>query len=78
MLGDKKVDLVYLEVTFCNMYQAAPRFDEVCAFLADNKMTIVSFYDMHYRNNRLAWTDALFISTSCLSRIENIRGRSMD
>ncbi len=60
MLRDRKIRLIYLEVTFARMYQGSPRFDELFAYLADNGMALVSFYEKHYKNDLLAWTDALF------------------
>jgi hypothetical protein len=74
MLRDKKTEIVYLEVIFSDMYQKAPMIDEVYAFIAANEMALVLIYDMHYRKNRVAWTDALSISSRRISRIENIRG----
>jgi FkbM family methyltransferase len=60
MLRDRKIDLIYLEVIFSRMYRGSPRFDELYAFLADNGMGLVSFYEKHYQNDLLSWTDALF------------------
>jgi len=60
LLREKRIDLVYIEVTFSKMYQGSPRFDDVYAFLADHGMILVSFYDMHYQHGLLSWTDVLF------------------
>jgi FkbM family methyltransferase len=59
MLKDKRINLIYLEVIFDNMYQGAPRFDEVYAFLASYGR-LVSFYDMNYQSDLLSWADVLF------------------
>jgi FkbM family methyltransferase len=60
MLRAGKIKLVYLEIIFEDMYQGSPRFDEIYKFLVDHGMTLVSFYDMHYRQDRLSWTDVIF------------------
>jgi FkbM family methyltransferase len=60
MLSEKRIALIYLEVTFSRIYQGSPRFDEVYGFLADHGMALVSFYDMIYQHKLLSWTDALF------------------
>ena len=60
MLKERRIGLIYIELTFAKMYLGAPRFDEVYGFLTDNGMALVSFYEMHYQNDALGWTDALF------------------
>lgn len=56
------IRLVFLEITFSDMYKGSPRFDEIYAFLADRRFALVSFYDFYYQRGRAGWTDALFIS----------------
>jgi FkbM family methyltransferase len=68
MLREGRISLVYLELIFSKMYQGSPRFDEVYAFLADRGMMLVSFYDMHYQNELLSWTDALFANEQVVTR----------
>ena len=61
LLEEHKVHLIYFEIIFSDMYEKLPRFDEVYAFLADRGFVLVTFYKCYYQNNRLSWTDALFI-----------------
>jgi FkbM family methyltransferase len=60
MLAEQRIRLVYIELIFSRMYEGLPRFDHTYAYLADHGFELVSFYDMHYQNDRLSWTDALF------------------
>jgi FkbM family methyltransferase len=62
MLCEGRVHLVCLEITFSKMYENLPRMDHIYGFLADRGFDLVSFYQFHYRNGRIGWTDALFIN----------------
>ena len=61
MLTSGAVRLVFMEITFSEMYIGLPRFDETFAFLADRRFRLVAFYDFYYQRDRAAWTDGLFI-----------------
>ena len=61
MLRDGRVRLIYTEIIFSEMCRGIPRFDKVYAYLSDNQYKLVSFYQQYYQNNRLSWTDALFM-----------------
>jgi FkbM family methyltransferase len=60
MFAEKRVRLVYLEVTFAPLYENLPRFDQLYGFLADRDFDLIGLYDLHYRNDKLGWADALF------------------
>jgi hypothetical protein len=60
MFAEKRVKLVYLEVTFAPLYEHLPRFDQLYGFLADRGFDLIGLYDFHYRNDKLGWADALF------------------
>jgi len=60
MFSRRAVDLVFTEIIFSEMYEGAPRFDEIYAFLADRGFALVSFYDFYYQGGRAGWADALF------------------
>jgi FkbM family methyltransferase len=60
MFAEKRVKLVYLEVTFAPLYENLPRFDQLYGFLADCDFDLIGLYDLHYRNDKLGWADALF------------------
>lgn len=56
-----RIHLVYTEIIFSRMYKDLPRFDAIYGFLADQGLSLVSFYSMHYQNKRAGWSDALFV-----------------
>jgi FkbM family methyltransferase len=62
MIGRRAIRFIYTEVTFSDMYEGLPRFDEIYAFLADRGFALVSFYDFYYQHDRAGWTDALFVA----------------
>lgn len=62
MLERRAVHLVFMEITFSDMYKGAPRFDEIYAFLTAHRFALVSFYDFYYQRGRAGWTDALFVA----------------
>ena len=62
MIDKRAVHLIFMEITFSDMYKGLPRFDEIYAFLVDRQFVLVSFYDFYYQSGRAGWTDALFIA----------------
>jgi FkbM family methyltransferase len=64
MFERKRIQLVYLEIIFSAMYQGLPGTDEIFKFLFDRGFRVVSFYDMHYQNGLLGWTDVLFVDST--------------
>jgi FkbM family methyltransferase len=62
MIDRGAIRLIFLEITFSDMYKGSPRFDEIYGFLADRRFALVSFYDFYYQRGRAGWTDALFIA----------------
>lgn len=65
MFEQKRIRLVYLEIIFSAMYQGLPGIDAIFKFLFDRGFRVVSFYDMHYQNGLLGWTDVLFVDPAC-------------
>jgi FkbM family methyltransferase len=62
MIDNDAIRLIFMEITFSDMYKGLPRFDQIYAFLADRRFALVSFYDFYYQHDRAGWTDALFIA----------------
>src|SRR5207253_4668851 len=62
LLEQRRIQLIYMEITFSDMYKGLPRFDEIYGFLADRGFALVSFYDFYYQHGRAGWTDALFVA----------------
>lgn len=66
MMLANKIELLYFEIIFSEMYQGVPRFSEVYDFLLDHGFLMVSLYDFHYQQNLAGWTDGLFIHQSAI------------
>lgn len=64
LMGDNRIELVFMEVTFSAMYKNLPAFDEIYRFLLDRNFKLVSFYQFRYQQELAGWTDALFRNTS--------------
>jgi FkbM family methyltransferase len=52
--------LVYLEITFAELYKGLPPADEIMRFLREHHFSPVAFYRFWYINNHVGWTDGLF------------------
>jgi FkbM family methyltransferase len=61
LLTRHRIHLIYLEITFSDMYIGLPRLDQIYSFMADHGFRLVSFYRFYYQHERAAWTDALFV-----------------
>jgi FkbM family methyltransferase len=62
MIEARAIRLIFMEITFSDMYKGSPRVDEIYAYLADRRYALVSFYDFYYQRGRAGWTDALFVA----------------
>jgi len=64
LLKDRKIKLVYLEVTMGFMYQHLPPLSLILSFLESKNFSVVSFYDQHheYPKGTLHWCDILFVN----------------
>jgi FkbM family methyltransferase len=60
MLTEGRIRLVYLEITFLELYVGMPGPDEIYRLLSNAGYQLVSFYRFHYKNRRAGWSDALF------------------
>lgn len=69
-----KLSLIFLEITFCELYQNLPTLDEVYRELRERGFDLISFYEFSYQNNRAGWTDALFAYRGSASRALNSAG----
>ena len=62
LLASNRVHMVYLEITFAEIYKNLPRPDLIYGFLADHGFCLVSFYRMFFLGGMAGWTDALFVN----------------
>ena len=61
LLNARKIRLIYLEITFQELYQGIPRLDEIYRLISDQEFELVSLYKFYYLNRRAVYTNALFI-----------------
>jgi hypothetical protein len=61
VLLERQIKCILIEIVFINIYEGGPRFDQVFRFLLDHGFRLVSLYDTVYRDEAIAWTDALFV-----------------
>jgi FkbM family methyltransferase len=70
MLGVGAISLIYMEITFSEMYEGLPSLDTLYRFLVDSGFRLVAFYDFRMQGNRTAsWCDALFAHERFVSRV---------
>jgi len=60
MMYEGRVNLVYVEVTFYEMYKGAPTFGDLCRYLDPLSFRLVALYPIIYKDKMAGWTDALF------------------
>lgn len=54
------IDLVLTEVLFDDLYQNAPRFEEILTFMRERRYRVSCIYRGSHRDGFLSWTDVLF------------------
>ncbi len=76
LLDRDSVRLVYMEVTFSDMYRGLPSFDEIFRLLTDHRFRLVSFYEFFYQDNAASWSDALFVNRQyrAVPRVQAVPG----
>jgi FkbM family methyltransferase len=62
LIEQQGIHLLYMEMTFSDMYKGLPRLDEIYRLLSDHGFFLVSFYSFYYQHDRASWTDALFVN----------------
>jgi FkbM family methyltransferase len=60
VLRHGRIGMVFTEITLSKLYTKLPGLDEIYRFLCERRLTLVGFYDLNYRNDRLSWCNALF------------------
>ena len=61
LLDRHRVRLIYMEISYADVYESGPSLDEVYAFLRGRGFFLVSFYNFAFKNGRASWSDALFV-----------------
>ncbi len=62
LMKENKIGLIYFEFIFSNMYQELPSFPEVFRFLLEHNFSLVNFYQSHFQQDLISWTDVMFIN----------------
>ena len=60
MIRGRQIPLIYMEITFTELYKGIPRLDEIYQHLHARDYRLVTFYRFAYQENRAGWVDALF------------------
>ena len=60
MLKQNKVEFIFLEINFVELYKNLPSFCDINGFLSQHGFKLLRFYDFSYYENALGWTDTLF------------------
>lgn len=64
LTSEKSIALVYLELIFSEMYVGMAKPHEVLAFMSQHCYTLIGLHNMHYRDGRAGWIDAMFTPTA--------------
>jgi hypothetical protein len=62
LLQSNRIQLIFMEVNFANIYKGQAAFEDVLRYLADANIRLVSLYRFYHKNNVAAWSDALFVN----------------
>lgn len=60
MLRQRRINVIFLEITFSEMYKDLPGLNRIYKFMTEMGLSLVAFHGFHYQNNRLGWCDAMF------------------
>ena len=62
MLENKKINLIFTEVEFIEIYKGQPLFHEITAFLSAYNYQLFGLHTAHkFDNGQLAWGDAIYL-----------------
>jgi FkbM family methyltransferase len=62
MLSSKKINLIFMEVEYIEIYKSQPLFHDMTAFLAKYGYRLFGIYDTQWlENGQIAWSDAIFL-----------------
>jgi FkbM family methyltransferase len=62
LMEEDRIGLIYFEFIFSDMYENLPSFNDVFRYLRELNYSLVTFYESHFQEELVSWTDALFIN----------------
>lgn len=62
LMQQNRIGLIYFECIFSDMYKNLPKFHDVFRYLDENNFDLVALYEPHFQEERMSWTDVLFIN----------------
>jgi FkbM family methyltransferase len=62
LMREDRIQAIYLEVNFAELYVGLPRVDALFGFLLDHNFGLVSFYEFAHQGHLASWSDALFLN----------------
>lgn len=63
LLKDNRIQLIFVEIIFLDLYEDLPPFDEIFRLVRENSFKLVSLYKVSHHHNLAGWSDALFLNT---------------
>ena len=60
MLKDRRVKLIFTEISIAPNYKGQSEIDEIIKFLRENKYKIFNFFKMKHKQGKLIECDVLF------------------
>ena len=61
MMREGKVGLIFVEITFSEIYAGLPSVDEILHFLFEHGFHLQCFYGFAFHRSLVSWTNALFV-----------------
>lgn len=62
LMEEDRIALIYFEFIFSDMYEKLPSFQDVFRYLRELNYSLVTFYESHFQEELVSWTDVLFIN----------------
>jgi FkbM family methyltransferase len=76
LLAQHKIECIYFEHVFYELYGNQPSLGKLVSWLEDHGYSLFNFYDAHYitQTQQLAWCDLLFISPELQAKLSQNEG----
>jgi FkbM family methyltransferase len=61
LMARHRVQMVYMEVNFSDIYEGLPHPDEIMMFMREHGFRLVGLYNFCFQEGMVSWVDALFV-----------------